>query len=149
MAQPYWGARGLKFGWVEDQYMSRLSTKNYKPRATGSLRHCMLKVFCAVLKTAPFRLNYSILFFKRLRRSGSHIMFVYLIIAIAVKWHVFKHLNAFTGGSDTCLVIFVQKSKSKICDLRRELGLIVVTQTPGPDNWGESNKGRHQGPPVS
>ena len=39
--------------------MSRLSTKNYKPRATGSLRHLMLKVFCAVLKTAPYRLNYS------------------------------------------------------------------------------------------
>ena len=59
MAQPYWGARGLKFGWVEVQYMSRLSTKNYKPRATGSLRHLMLKVFCAVLLTAPYRLNYS------------------------------------------------------------------------------------------
>ena len=43
--------------------MSRLSTKNYKPRATGSLRHFMLKVFCAVLKTAPYRLNYSILKF--------------------------------------------------------------------------------------
>ena len=41
--------------------MSRHSTKNYKPRATGSLRHLMLKlkVFCAVLKTAPYRLNYS------------------------------------------------------------------------------------------
>ena len=38
--------------------MSRLSTKNYKPRATGSLRHLMLKVFCAVLLTAPYRLNY-------------------------------------------------------------------------------------------
>ena len=38
--------------------MSRLSTKNYEPRATGSLRHLMLKVFCAVLKTAPYRLNF-------------------------------------------------------------------------------------------
>ena len=39
--------------------MFRHSTKKYKPRATGSLRHLMLKVFCAVLKTAPYRLNYS------------------------------------------------------------------------------------------
>ena len=40
--------------------MSRLSTKNYKPRVTGSLHHVMLKVFCAVLLTTPYRLNYSI-----------------------------------------------------------------------------------------
>ena len=39
--------------------MSRHSTKNYKPGATGSLRHLVLKVFCAVLLTAPYRLNYS------------------------------------------------------------------------------------------
>ena len=39
--------------------MSRLSTKNYKPRATGSLHHLMLMVICAVLLTAPYRLNYS------------------------------------------------------------------------------------------
>ena len=38
--------------------MSRVSTTNYKPRATGSLRHLTLKVFCAVLKTAPYRLNF-------------------------------------------------------------------------------------------
>ena len=42
-----------------DLLMSRLSTKNYKPRATGSLHHLMLKVFCAIVKTAPYRLNYS------------------------------------------------------------------------------------------
>ena len=57
MAQPHWGARGLKFGWVEVQYMSRLSAKNYKARATGTLHH--LEAFCAVLKTVPYRLNYS------------------------------------------------------------------------------------------
>ena len=39
--------------------MSRLSNKNYKPRATGSLCHFILKVFCAVLKTVPFSLNCS------------------------------------------------------------------------------------------
>ena len=38
------------------QYMFRLSTKNYKPRAPGSLRHLMLKVFCAIFLTAPYRL---------------------------------------------------------------------------------------------
>ena len=65
MAQHYWGARGLRFGWVKVQYthiyicMSRLSTKNYKPRATGSLRHLMLKVLARHTITAPYRLNYS------------------------------------------------------------------------------------------
>ena len=39
--------------------MSRLSTKNYKPRATGSLRHLMLKVLARHTITAPYRLNYS------------------------------------------------------------------------------------------
>ena len=39
--------------------MSGLSTKNYKPRATGSLSHFMSNVFCAVLKTAPFSVNCS------------------------------------------------------------------------------------------
>ena len=43
--------------------MSRLSTKNYKPRATGSLRHLMLKVLARHTITAPYRLNYSMLFF--------------------------------------------------------------------------------------
>ena len=43
------------------EWKFRLSTKNYKPRATGSLSHLMLKVFCTVLKTAPYRLNYSML----------------------------------------------------------------------------------------
>ena len=33
--------------------------QNYKPRATGSLRHFMLKVFCAILKTAPISVNSS------------------------------------------------------------------------------------------
>ena len=41
--------------------------KNYKPRATGSLPHLMLKVFCAVLKTAPYRLNY----FKLIHRKDT------------------------------------------------------------------------------
>ena len=39
--------------------MSRLSTKNYKPRATGSLRHLMLKVLARHTITALYRLNYS------------------------------------------------------------------------------------------
>ena len=39
--------------------MSRLSSKIYNPRATGSLHHFMLKLFCAVLKTAPFSVNSS------------------------------------------------------------------------------------------
>ena len=47
------------FGDWKPLLLDRLSTKNYKPRATGSLRHLMLKVFCAILKTAPYRLNYS------------------------------------------------------------------------------------------
>ena len=42
--------------------MSRLSTKNYNPRATGSLRHLMLKVLARHTLTAPYRLNYSICF---------------------------------------------------------------------------------------
>ena len=44
---------------VSDQYMSMLSTKDYNPRVTGSLRHFVLKVFCANLKTAPFSINSS------------------------------------------------------------------------------------------
>ena len=59
IAQPYRGARGKKIGWAEAQCKSRLSTKNYKPRATESLRHLMLKLFCAILLSAPNRLNYS------------------------------------------------------------------------------------------
>ena len=39
--------------------MYRLSTKNYNPRATGSLRHLMLKVLARHTLTAPSRLNYS------------------------------------------------------------------------------------------
>ena len=41
--------------------MFRLSTKNFKPRATGSLslHHLLLKVFCAILKTAPVYVNSS------------------------------------------------------------------------------------------
>ena len=51
MAQPYWGAKGLKFGWLKVNDMSRISTKYYNPRATGSLHHFMLKFFsnCAIL----------------------------------------------------------------------------------------------------
>ena len=40
---------------VKVQYMLRLTTKSYSPR----LRHFMLKVFCAVLKTASYSLNSS------------------------------------------------------------------------------------------
>ena len=36
-----------------------MSNKNLNPRATESLRHFMLKVFCAILKTAPFSVNSS------------------------------------------------------------------------------------------
>ena len=36
-----------------------LSTKSYNPRATGSLCHFMLKVFCTILKPAPFSVNSS------------------------------------------------------------------------------------------
>ena len=48
MAQPYWGARGLRFGWVKVQYMSRLSTKIHNPRATWSrFENCA--IFCQKL----------------------------------------------------------------------------------------------------
>ena len=49
--------------------MSRLSTKNYNPRATGSLRHFMLKVFYAVLKTESFSVNSSTLRRKQAQKS--------------------------------------------------------------------------------
>ena len=55
-----WGARGLRFGWVKVQYMSRLSTKNNNSRTTGSLRHFLLKMFCATLKNAPISVKSSI-----------------------------------------------------------------------------------------
>ena len=42
--------------------MYRLSTKNYNPRATGSLRHLMLKVLARHTLTAPYRLSYSTYF---------------------------------------------------------------------------------------
>ena len=53
MAQSYWGTIGLRFG-------SRLSTENNNPWSTGSLRHFMIKVFCAILITAPLCDNNSI-----------------------------------------------------------------------------------------
>ena len=55
-----WDARGIRFDWVVVQYMSRLSTENYNSRATGSLRHFMLNVFCTTLKTAPISVKISI-----------------------------------------------------------------------------------------
>ena len=79
MAQPYWGARGLRFLGVKAKYMPRPSTINYNPRATGSLRHFMLnagteypwlKVFCAVLKTASLSVNSSIRFLTGTQRDA-------------------------------------------------------------------------------
>ena len=32
VAKSYWGARGLRVGWVKVLYMFRLSTKNYSPK---------------------------------------------------------------------------------------------------------------------
>ena len=56
MAQPYWGARGLASKiWLSESYQP----KSYNPGATGSLRHFMLKVFCANLKIVPFSINSS------------------------------------------------------------------------------------------
>ena len=39
--------------------MSRLSTKNYNPGATGSLHHFMLKLFRTILNPAPFSVKSS------------------------------------------------------------------------------------------
>ena len=55
--QPFWGARGLIYGWLKIQDMSRLYTKKCNPRSTGSL--CHLKVFCSILTTAPLSVNTS------------------------------------------------------------------------------------------
>ena len=62
------GAKGLWFGWVKVPYMSRLSTKNNNPTPTGSQRNFMLKVFSAILKTAPLSVNSSII----LNTAGRH-----------------------------------------------------------------------------
>ena len=61
MAQLYWGARGLSGAKVQYTIynVTRLSPKNYNPRATGRLRHFMLKLFYTVLKTVPFSVNSS------------------------------------------------------------------------------------------
>ena len=66
MAQPYQGAR---FCWVKVN-ISRLSTKTCNPGATGSLRHLILKVFCAVLKSAPFSVNSSTLLSSHMMSPG-------------------------------------------------------------------------------
>ena len=43
----------LEIRWSESS-INVQSTNNDNSGATGSLRHFMLKVFCAILKTAPF-----------------------------------------------------------------------------------------------
>ena len=48
--QPSRAPRGLRFGWLVDQYLSSLSSKNQYSRATGSLCHILSKVFCVIMK---------------------------------------------------------------------------------------------------
>ena len=50
LAQSYLSTGGVCFSRLKDQYLSRLSTKYYNLRATASLPHFMLKVFCATLR---------------------------------------------------------------------------------------------------
>ena len=62
MVQPNWGARGgLRFVWLKVHFMSAQAIyQNCNPRATGSLRHFIVNLFCATLKTAPISVNISI-----------------------------------------------------------------------------------------
>ena len=59
MAHFYWGVRGLWFIWLKDL------------KATGRLRHFMIKVFCAILKPAPFFVNKSNIFWQLKSISSS------------------------------------------------------------------------------
>ena len=91
MAQPYWGAEGLRFGWVKVPYMSRLSTKNNNPTPTGSQRNFMLKVFSAILKTAPLSVNSSII--KHCRSACTSKTYRRLLTARAFKTKHFKNIS--------------------------------------------------------
>ena len=51
MTQPYWGAKGLRFGWLNIQHMSRLYAKNFIPLKQQEA--------CAILKTAWFSVHTS------------------------------------------------------------------------------------------
>ena len=71
---------------VEAHYMSRLYTKNYNPRSTGSLRHFMIKVFCAILITAPLYDNNSN---KKLRLNSANIEFNQALSQLSTKYASF------------------------------------------------------------
>ena len=99
--------------------MSRLPTKNYNPRATGSLCHLMLKVLARHALTAPYRLNYSTLNINMLLCYVDLFIFRIMIRLCWVKGF-WLHLNS--------LLLFKSSHHLVICipDLFISLSLPVI-----------------------
>ena len=71
----------------------------YKPRATGSLRHLMLKVLARHTITAPYRLNYST-YFKICKKFEVN-LFCFHILNLYVKCLYF--CDVFNQVTTTCV----------------------------------------------
>ena len=113
--------------------MSRLSSKNYNPRVTGSLRHFMLIMFRANLKPALFSTNSSTSSWTQ-AAAEFHVRFC----CVHLRWFTEPHaqgiISMLNARREGCLRLFIFRWKQFKARVSRALVRVRDTTTTAETN---------------